>query len=322
MKKNLRYLAGVAVGAVVSLGFSSCAYDPYYASSGGGSYGGGYSSGYGDSYGYGGSSFSSSVFISTGDPQWGYDPNCYSYYDYRRRCYYDPYLNGYYPVGYRPPIVYGVPHPYGWRPGSGHCRPPSHVSNITITNYRDRESSYRNSSYGWARQVRQGSSGGGRTSDQHSSSSGYDRQNSYSRPESRSSTQGGSWSNPGRESSRPYSQPTGRTESSDRSSSRYSSRYNTPVTDYQPSSYQRSSRQVVEPRPQREIRQIAEPDVQRSSRQQVQPYSQGNFRQQAQPSMQRESRQQAQPSEQRGRREESRQSDSADGKHNGRTERY
>ena len=123
MKKNLRLLVVAAVGAVASLAFTSCAYDPYYAS-GSTSVGGSYSSGYGDGYGYGGSSFSTSVFVGTGDPRWGYDPNCYSYYDYSRRAYYDPYLNGYYPIGYRPPIVYGVPHPYGWSPGHGYCPPP------------------------------------------------------------------------------------------------------------------------------------------------------------------------------------------------------
>ena len=168
MKKNLRYLAGIAVGAVVALGFSSCVYDPYYSTSVGGSYssgggGGGYSGGgggyggggYGDGYGYGGSSFSTSFFVGTGDPQWGYDPECSSYYDYQRRSYYDPYLNGYYPVGYRPQVVYGAPHPYGWHRGGGYISPPRRVTNVTVVNYRDRESRYRNSSYGWAKQVRQ-----------------------------------------------------------------------------------------------------------------------------------------------------------------------
>lgn len=159
MKKNLRYLVGVAVGAVVALSFSSCAYDPYYSTSVGGSYssggGGGYrGGGYGDGYGYGGSSFSTSFFVGTGDPQWGYDPECYSYYDYHRRSYYDPYLNGYYPIGYRPQVVYGAPHPYGWHRGGGYISPPRRVTNVTVVNYRDRESRYRNSGYGWAEQVR------------------------------------------------------------------------------------------------------------------------------------------------------------------------
>ena len=75
------FLAGIAALAV-----SSCAYDPYY--SGGTSYSGGYGSG----YGYGGSNFSTSFFVSTGSPRWGYDPYAGAYYDYTRRCYYDPYL--------------------------------------------------------------------------------------------------------------------------------------------------------------------------------------------------------------------------------------
>jgi hypothetical protein len=162
MKKNLRYWAVAAVGAVVALGFTSCAYDPYYQSSAGASYstsggGGSYSSGYGDGYGYGGSSFSTSLFVGTGNPQWGYDPGCHSYYDYRRRSYYDPYLNGYYPVGYRPPVVYGTPHPYGWSSGRDYISPPRYVSGGYVSNYRDRESRYRNSNYGWARQVRRSS---------------------------------------------------------------------------------------------------------------------------------------------------------------------
>jgi hypothetical protein len=144
VKKPLFYLAGI----LAALAFSSCAYtpyDPYYEPS--------YSVGYGEGYGYGGRSFSTSLFISTGDSRWGYDPGCHSYYDYHRRCYYDPYLYGYYPVGYRPAFVYGTPHPYGWSPGRNTIRPPSRVTNITISNYRDRESSYRSSNYSWSRQV-------------------------------------------------------------------------------------------------------------------------------------------------------------------------
>ncbi len=151
MKKNLRSWIIAAVG-VAALALTSCAYDPYYSSS----YGGGsYSSGYGSDYGYGGSSFSTSLFVSTGNPRWGYDPHCYSYYDYRTRRYYDPYLHGYYPVGYRPPVVYGVPHPHGWRPGRGHISPPSRYSDRSLSNYRNRDSAYRNTDYSWARQVRQ-----------------------------------------------------------------------------------------------------------------------------------------------------------------------
>jgi hypothetical protein len=138
------------VGAAVSLAISSCAYDPYYSS-----VGGSYSTGYGDGYGYGGSNFSTSFFVSTGDPRWGYDPYTYCYYDYRSRRYYDPYLYGYYPIGYRPYALYGVPHPHGWRPGSRYCPPPRTVRDVTVVNYRNRESAYRNTDYSWARQVRQ-----------------------------------------------------------------------------------------------------------------------------------------------------------------------
>ena len=223
MKKNLRYLAGAAVGAAVALGFTSCAYDPYYASP---SVGASYSSGYGDGYGYGGSGFSTSVFIGTGDPTWGYDPYSYSYYNYRSRRYYDPYSYGYYPIGYRPPVVYGVPHPYGWRPGSGYIRPPGRVSDVTISNYRDRESRYRNSSYGWAKQVRQQPATSGRQEDnrrgQSTSRSGTDSRSSgaYSR-ESQTRYQGG-------QSTRESSRTDVRTQGNG-----LPSRYNTPVTSSQ-----------------------------------------------------------------------------------------
>ena len=147
-------LALLAVAA--STAFTSCYYDPSYysGSASAASVPTSYGSGYGYGYGYGGSSFSTSFFISTGDPRWGYDPYCYSYYDYHRRCYYDPYLHGYYPVGYRPPVIVGCPHPYGYR--RGYCPPPRTVRNVTVVNYRDRVGSYRQSNYGWARQVRQG----------------------------------------------------------------------------------------------------------------------------------------------------------------------
>jgi hypothetical protein len=135
------------LGTAISLVSSSCTYDPYYSSAGG-------YYGYGDGYGYGGSNFSTSFFVTTDDPRWGYDPYTYCYYDYRSRRYYDPYLYGYYPVGYRPYAVYGVPHPHDWRPGHGHCPPPRTVRNVTVVNYRDRESAYRNSNYSWARQVK------------------------------------------------------------------------------------------------------------------------------------------------------------------------
>jgi len=160
MKKNIAQWAVAAVAAVASIAFTSCAYDPFHTSVGGSyitgsGYGGGYGSSYGGNHRYGSSSYNTSLFISTGNPRWGYDPNSYCYYDYNRRAYYDPYLRGYYPVGYRPPVVYGVPHPHGWRPGRRHIAPPGSVSYVSVSNYRNRESAYRNSDFGWAKQVRQ-----------------------------------------------------------------------------------------------------------------------------------------------------------------------
>jgi hypothetical protein len=148
MKNNLRLRATAILGTAGALLLGSCAYDPYYS---GGSY---TSVGYGSGYGYGNSSFSTSLFVSTGNSRWGYDPHCRSYYDYTRRCYYDPYLYGYYPVGYRPPVVVGVPHPHGWSPGRSYCPPPSRITNVRLTNYNDRESAYRRTNYSWARDVR------------------------------------------------------------------------------------------------------------------------------------------------------------------------
>ena len=188
MKKNLRLMVGAAAGLAVAIGFSSCAYDPYYSSTSVG-YSSGDGGGYWDGYVSGGSTFSTSLFVGTGDPRWGYDPYTYSYYDYRSRRYYDPYLNGYYPIGYRPPIVYGVPHPHGWRPGRGYIRPPVRVYGGTISNYRDRASAYRGTTYGWSKQVRQGPVGAGRPQgtrpavrDQRGSVRESSRQNSAVRP--------------------------------------------------------------------------------------------------------------------------------------------
>lgn len=186
MKKYLRLVITAIFGAAAAVVLSSCAYDPYYSSTTvGGSYstGGVYSSGYG--YGYGGSSFNTSIFVSTGNPRWGYDPYSYSYYDYHRRAYYDPYLYGYYPVGYRPPVVYGVPHPYGWRPGRGVIAPPSRVTNVTVVNYRNRASAYQSTRHDWARQVRQGPVGPSRVQGQRPSQDTQylrDRGSRYSAP--------------------------------------------------------------------------------------------------------------------------------------------
>ena len=156
MTKNFRSVIGIASGIVAAVSLSSCV-DPYYE---GTSYGASYSSG-----GYGGGS--TSIFVSTGDPLWGYDPYSYSYYNYSTRRYYDPYLYGYYPIGYRPRPVYGVPHPCGWHPGMSHISPPQRVNNYTIRNYDDRAGAYRNSNYGWSKQVRP-SDGGSRGFDSRS----------------------------------------------------------------------------------------------------------------------------------------------------------
>ncbi|MFZ9938380.1 MAG: hypothetical protein ACO3JG_15180, partial [Luteolibacter sp.] len=148
MKKILLQYPAL-MGIVAAIGFSSCAYDPYYST-----FSGSYSSGYGHGYSHGGGTVSTSLFVSTGDERWGYDPRNYCYYDYRSRRYYDPYLYGYYPVGYRPPVLVGVPHPHGWRPGSKYCPPPKVVRNVTVVNYRDRASAYCKSNHSWARNVR------------------------------------------------------------------------------------------------------------------------------------------------------------------------
>jgi len=161
-KLILPWAAGL--GAAVSLVSTSCTYEPTYYSS--------LNSGYYDDNYHGGGSFSTSVFIATGDPRWGYDPHSYCYYDYHSRRYYDPYLYGYYPVGHRPTAVYGVPHPHGWRPGHRYCPPPTRVRNVTVVNYRDRESAYRRTDYSWARQVRRQSSDG--TYDRHHRDGSYD----------------------------------------------------------------------------------------------------------------------------------------------------
>jgi hypothetical protein len=154
MRNHFIRSLGSAIGAAAALISTSCTYNPYNPYYPQTSVSGSYGSGFGDGFGYGGRSFSTSLFVTTGRSQWGYDPGCHSYYDYHRRCYYDPYLSGYYPLGYRPTVIYGVPHPYGWQPGAGHVRPPSRISNVTIVNYRDRESAYRSSGYEWAKTLR------------------------------------------------------------------------------------------------------------------------------------------------------------------------
>jgi len=144
---------------------SSCVYDPgYYYNTPGG-----YSGAVSTTYSSSGHS-STSLFISTGNPRWGYDPSCYSYYDYTTRCYYDPYLNGYYPYGYRPPVIIGVPHPYGWRPGYRTCPSPRHYRNTRLSNHEHRDIAYRNLNQSWSRNVHV----------QSSSNDRYDRNRSFS----------------------------------------------------------------------------------------------------------------------------------------------
>jgi len=152
MSTTLRLCSSLAFGAVCALGLNSC--DPYYYQ-GGAAYGSDYYGGYGAGYGYGSPGFSTSFFVSTGDPYWGYDPYCHSYYDYRRRCYYDPYLYGYYPVGYRPSYVMGVPHPHGYR--NNYCPPPARVSGVMLSShqYQNRATAYRTTGHSWASNVRQ-----------------------------------------------------------------------------------------------------------------------------------------------------------------------
>lgn len=148
MKIKHHAMSGLFVG-LATLAVSSCAYDSYFPTS---SYPSGYGSGYGR--GYGSSNFSTSVFVSTGNPRWGYDPYAGCYYDYTRRSYYDPHLCGYYPVGYRPSYVYGAPHPHGWSRGRGYCPPPTIISSHTITNCDNRAESYRELGRDWSENVR------------------------------------------------------------------------------------------------------------------------------------------------------------------------
>lgn len=144
MKINKGLLAGLVAGAAV-FAVSSCAYDPYDSGTSA-------STSYG--HGYGSSGFSTSVFVSTGNPRWGYDPYAGAYYDYTRRAYYDPYLYGYYPIGYRPQYVYGSPHPGGWVRGRSYCPPPRTIRSHTLTNYSNRPHSYRSLGKDWSRNVR------------------------------------------------------------------------------------------------------------------------------------------------------------------------
>ena len=131
----------VAAGALLS----SCAYDSYYGSRSTVSSSVGYSSNRG---------VSSSVFIRTSNNRWGYDPNCRSYYDYSRNAYYCPWLRGYYPRGYRPTLVVGMPHPRGWAPGRSVCPPPVNVRNYNLRDYRNRHHHVSQLNHSWCNNLR------------------------------------------------------------------------------------------------------------------------------------------------------------------------
>ena len=174
MKKYL-WFASACFGLITA----SCYYDPNY----------GGSASYGvSSYGSG---YSSSVFVSTGDPRWAYDPYRYSYYDRYSSRYYDPYLNGYYPVGYRPVIVRGCPHPYNWS-GRGYCPPPRHVRSHTLSNYHNREQYYRSSNQSWSRNVSSSGSGSWMSSSERSQLQKHAQHNDHSNRKSGSSNWNGS----------------------------------------------------------------------------------------------------------------------------------
>ncbi len=132
-----------AAAAFATLIATSCYYDPY--SNGGGAYGGG-------SYGGGGLN---TTFIYTGGDRWLYDPALFCYYDRHRGRYYDPYLYGYYPVGYCPRPIYGAYHPHGWRPGNNYCPPPSGFRDRVLPNYQNRVDQLKASNYAWAEKVRE-----------------------------------------------------------------------------------------------------------------------------------------------------------------------
>lgn len=151
MTQASRWLRGAAAAAATIL-VTSCYYDPaYYAGGGGG--GGGY---YGDGGGGGyGSASIGTTFVYTSSDRWLYDPDVYCYYDRHSRRYYDPYLNGYYPVGYCPRPIYGASHPHGWRPGHNHLAPPSGFRDRILPNYQNRVNQLKQANYAWASKVRE-----------------------------------------------------------------------------------------------------------------------------------------------------------------------
>ena len=170
MKKYLLIAA-----AVLSSVISSCYYDPFYYGTS--------STSYGVTH-YGGGS-STSIFVSTGDPRWAYDPYRYCYYDRYRSCYYDPFLYGYYPVGYCPIPVRGCPHPYNWS-GAGYCPPPRTIRNTTLSRYDNRISNYQAANYHWARKVSGSGASSWMSSNERSQLSERASSSSFSGPSSRS----------------------------------------------------------------------------------------------------------------------------------------
>ncbi|MGA0900371.1 MAG: hypothetical protein ACO3SO_08200 [Luteolibacter sp.] len=214
----------MAAGAFMS----SCTYDPYYSSV--------------TSYGSNGG-ISSSVFIRTSNSRWAYDPQCRSYFDYTRQCYYDPWLHGYYPRGYRPPIIVGVPHPHGWRPGRSVCPPPVHVRTHTIGNHHNRYHHYKKLNHSWCQNLKFASNSITRTqSPSHwnrSSDSLFNSKSSWSRS---SDSKRAQTSPPSRSTSRPSTPPATWNRSSDgiraqlKLPSRSSSKSSTPQANWSRSS--------------------------------------------------------------------------------------
>lgn len=118
-------------------------------------YYGAYDYGYSDSYGF--SNGGSTSFVYTSSDRWLYDSTVRCYYDRTRHCYYDPWVGGYYPRNYCPPVVVGVPHPYGWN-GRGKCPQPRNVHSGYINRHHDRLGHLRSTNHHWASNVRHGGS--------------------------------------------------------------------------------------------------------------------------------------------------------------------
>ncbi len=295
-----RALAVAAIGATMA--FTSCTY-PYYGSAGGSYSSGGYSEGYGYGYGYGSGNFSTTMFVSTGNPRWGYDPYCYAYYDYSRRCYYDPYLNGYYPVGYRPPVMIGCPHPYGYR--RSYCPPPRYVNNITVANYRNREQAYRGTNYDWARQVRQKpvNQGSNRSRTNYDWQRQPDRRTYDNRPQT--NQQKPMWAPSG---NRGNTRQEARPQTSGNRGGRVPSAYNTPVT-REPGRLEARRAENLRQQPSHRISGQRQPQENQRQRVQQAPNS-SRGREVAPPRQQVQPRQQSQPrgepQQPRGRTEEDR----------------